>query len=267
VYEPHSISNTRARSEEEKLTHGHSIVTGGHNLYGIPIGMMMLDGRFPRIPGDAGNATTWPFPVLFRVVRGASPDSVVRHLAPDAWLQPFIEAAQELEAAGVGAVTTNCGFLVLFQPELQHAVTIPMLTSSLLQVPWIASLLPPGRSVGVLTIEARSLTPDHLRAAGIRDDMPVVISGLEDFGGYFTQHVLGNQVELDVARCEAEHVDAARAMVEHHPDLGAIVLECTNMPPYAHAIRQVTGLPVFDITTLVRWAVTGIQRQPFVGSM
>ena len=244
-----------------------SITTGGRNLYGIPIGVLMLDGHFPRVPGDAGNATTWPFPVLFRVVRGASPDAVVRRVDQGRWLQHFLDAARELEAAGIRAITTNCGFLVLFQRELQQQVKVPMLTSSLLQVPWLAALLPPDRKIGVLTIEARSLTSHHLQAAGIRDDMPVVIRGLEDSGGYFTQHVLGNKLELDVARCETEHVDAARVMQQEHPDIGAIVLECTNMPPYAHAIHQATGVPVYDITTLVRWAVTGIQRQPFVGSM
>ena len=50
------------------------IARGGKSIYGAPLGILMLEARFPRIPGDMGNGATWPFPVLFRVVRGASPE-------------------------------------------------------------------------------------------------------------------------------------------------------------------------------------------------
>ncbi len=240
---------------------------GGRPLYGVPVGMLVLDARFPRVPGDNGNGSTWPFPVLFRVVQGADPDVVVRHLDPTKWLQPFVDAAQELEQAGVGLITTGCGFLVLFQSFLQKQLSIPILTSSLLQVPWLAGMLPPGRTVGIMTIEKRSLTEAHLRAAGIPPELPVAIQGLEETGGYFTEQVLGNHLELDVERAAREHEQAARQLVELHPEVGAIVLECTNMPPYAHRIRAVTGRPVYDLTTMVRWACSGLLRQPFQGYM
>ena len=53
------------------------IARGGKTLYGAPLGILMLEANFPRIPGDMGNGTTWPFPVLYRVVSGASPEKVV----------------------------------------------------------------------------------------------------------------------------------------------------------------------------------------------
>src|SRR3712207_5024793 len=115
------------------------------------MGILMLDARFPRIPGDMGNATTWPFPVLYRVVRGASPERVVLDGARDL-LPNFIAAAQDLVALGAEAITTNCGFLSLFQRELQEAVGVPVATSSLLQVPWVQATLPPGRRAGILTV-------------------------------------------------------------------------------------------------------------------
>src|SRR3982751_2456993 len=90
------------------------IARGGKAIYGAPLGILMLDARFPRIPGDMGNAETWPFPVLYRVVPGATPKHVVlessRGLLPD-----FLAAASELVALGAEAITTNCGFLSLFQ--------------------------------------------------------------------------------------------------------------------------------------------------------
>ncbi|MGH7921080.1 MAG: aspartate/glutamate racemase family protein, partial [Candidatus Dormibacteraceae bacterium] len=166
----------------------------------------------------------------------------------------------ELERAGVGAITTSCGFLVLYQRQIQEALRIPFLSSSLLQVPWVASTLPPGRRVGVLTIEHASLTADHLAAAGIPAELGVAVLGMDEVPGrYFVDVVLGDRLELDVARARAEHVAAAKTLRERHPDLGAIVLECTNMPPYREAVRQATGLPVFDLTTLIGWAVASIQ--------
>ncbi len=237
------------------------LVPGGKNIYGVPVGILMLQTRFPRIPGDVGNASTWPFPVMYRVVTNASPHAVVRELTGDEWLEPFVTAALELEQTGVELITTGCGFLVLFQHELQRSLRVPVLTSSLLQVPWISSLLPPDRSIGILTIEARSLTERHLRAAGIADDRRLTVLGMEEAGGYFTTQLLEDQPELDVTRCRDEHIRAAQLLIERDRSLGAIVLECTNMPPYADLIREVTGLPVYDLTTLVQWAMMGFQTQ------
>src|ERR1043165_1563272 len=90
---------------------------GGKAIYGAALGILMLEARFPRIPGDMGNAGTWPFPVLYRVVRGASPELVVRRRA-EGLLERFLDAAQELVALGADGITTNCGFLSLFQAEL-----------------------------------------------------------------------------------------------------------------------------------------------------
>src|SRR3954463_16736537 len=129
------------------------IARGGKAVYGAALGILMLDARFPRIPGDMGNAETWPFPVLYRVVRGATPERVV--LEGAAGLLPhFLEAAAELVALGAEAITTNCGFLSLFQRELAAHVAVPVATSALMQVPWVQATLPPGRRVGVVTVSA-----------------------------------------------------------------------------------------------------------------
>lgn len=238
-----------------------SLAVGGRNVYGVPVGILMLESRFPRIVGDAGNAETWPFPVLYKVVRDASPSKVVRRLDVETMLPAFLDAAQELERAGVQLITTNCGFLVLMQAELQRELGVPFLSSSLLQVPWVAPTLPPGRKVGLLTIERASLTDEHLRAAGIPPELPLAVRGLEEFGGHFTEHILGDHPDLDVDRCRTEHELAAAALLEDDPDIGAIVLECTNMPPYADAIRRATQLPVYDLTTLLAWSVTAVRQQ------
>jgi Asp/Glu/hydantoin racemase len=224
-------------------------VTGGKSIYGASVGILMLDARFPRIPGDMGNATTWPFPVHYKVVRSATPDRVVRKGA-DGLLDNFIEAAKELVADGVDGVTTNCGFLSLFQEELAQAVGVPVATSSLMQVAMVNRLLPRGKRAGILTVSASTLTPLHLEKAGVPAGTPI---GTTEGGREFTRVLLGNEMELDVDAARQDNVEAAAALVAANPDLGAVVLECTNMIPYAADIRAKTGLPVFSIETFVRW--------------
>jgi len=150
----------------------------------------------------------------------------------------------------VGAITTNCGFLVKFQREIAASVRVPVFTSSLLLVPLVHRLLPPGRRVGIMAVNAGTLTAEHLAGAGIGGDIPIAVAGMET-EKEFTRVLLGNELVLDVDVAREEHVRVARRLVAEHGDIGAVVLECTNMPPYTADIQRETGLPVFDIVSLV----------------
>ena len=231
-------------------------VRGGFNQYGFTVGILMLDTRFPRVAGDMGNAGTFPFPVRYHRVTGADPDLVVRRGAAGL-LDRFVDGARQLEREGVGAITTNCGFLVKFQRELAACVRVPVFTSSLLMVPLVYRLLPPGQRVGVMTVNAPSLGPEHLAGAGIGPDVAIAVAGLET-EKEFTRVLLGDEMELDVELAREEHVRVARKLVADHPDIGAIVLECTNMPPYTADVQRATGRPVFDIVSLVRFVHDGL---------
>lgn len=237
-----------------------SIATGGKAVYGAPLGILMLEARFPRIPGDMGNATTWPFPVLYKVVRGATPEKVVLNNAAGL-LPAFLDAAAELVDLGAEAITTNCGFLALFQRELAAHVRVPVATSSLIQVPWVAATLPPGKRVGVVTVSAGSLTPRHLEAAGVPLDTPIV--GTEGGQEFFRVLIKAEKTDMDVDLARRDILDAGRALVARHPEIGAIVLECTNMPPYAAALRDAVNLPVYDIVSLIGWFHAGLRPQAF----
>src|SRR5690242_17151057 len=236
------------------------IAKGGKALYGAPLGILMLEARFPRIPGDMGNAVTWPFPVLYRVVKGATPERVVLNAAAGL-LDDFRAAAVELVDQGAEAITTNCGFLSLFQAELAAHVNVPVATSSLIQVPWVQATLPPGKRVGIITVSAASLTPRHLAAAGVPLDTPFV--GTEDGREFFRVLIRGEKQDMDVDLAAADILDAGRELVSRHPDVGAIVLECTNMPPYAAALRETLGQPVFDIYSLICWFHAGLRPREF----
>jgi Asp/Glu/hydantoin racemase len=237
-----------------------SVVAGGKSIYGAPLGILMLEARFPRIPGDMGNGLTWPFPVLLRVVRGASPERVVLEGARGL-LDAFVAAAEDLIDLGAEAITTNCGFLSLFQAEMAARLSVPVATSSLMQVPMVQATLPPGRRVGIVTVSAASLTPAHLDAAGVPRDTPV--AGTEGGREFFRVLIRGEKQELDVALAAADIIEAGRDLVARRPEVGAIVLECTNMPPYAHALRAALGLPVYDIYSFITWFHAGLRPRDF----
>ena len=214
---------------------GHfRVAYGGKSLYGATVGILMLETRFPRIPGDMGNALTWPFPVLYKVVPGASPRRVVFDQA-EGLLDAFLAAAAELVRLGADGITTTCGFLSLYQHEIAAHVGVPVAASSLMQIPLIERVLPPGRRVGILTISAASLTREHLAAAGADPDTPVV--GTEG-GSEFTRAILNDEERLDAAAAERDILDAGEALVADHPETGAVLLECTNMVPYARALSE-----------------------------
>ncbi len=234
-------------------------VEGGKSVYGAAIGILMLEARFPRIPGDMGNATSWPFPVLYKVVRNASPDRVVRNNA-EGLLDGFIAAARELVADGADGITTNCGFLSLFQNEIADAVQVPVAASSLMQVQMVNRLLPAGKKAGVLTISASTLTPEHLKAANVPDGTPI---GTTEGGREFTRVILENELELDVELARRDNIEAAISLVSNNPEIGAIVLECTNMTPYAADIRAATNLPVFSMGSFVTWFQSSLQPPPY----
>ena len=212
------------------------------------LGIVMLDTRFPRPPGDIGAPGTFGVPVDFHVVRGIWPEKVVQSAAglrAGRVVPSFVSVMRLLERRGARAITTSCGFLVLLQKELQASVKVPVITSSLMQLP---SLLAHEKQVGVLTISAASLGKEHLRAAGVPRERlgDVLIQGVNPKGEFATR-ILGNQQELDLAKAAQDVVDAAVSLIRRAPALRSVVLECTNMPPYSTGIEQATGLKTISL--------------------
>ena len=246
-------------ARHDTTTHRHA---AARRIYGAPLGILMLEARFPRIPGDMGNAATWPFPVLYRVVQGASPERVVLNGAagllrrfPRRGRGPGRRRAPRRSPPT--AASCRCS-----SASWRRMCGVPVATSALLQVPWVQATLPPGKRVGVITVSAQSLTPRHLEAAGVPLDTPFV--GTEGGREFFRVLILGEKQDMDVGAGRSRTSwTPAGALVARHPDIGAIVLECTNMPPYAHALREVLGLPVYDIYSLITWLHAGLRPRDF----
>lgn len=212
------------------------------------LGILMLDTRFPRIPGDVGNPDTWDFPVEYAVIRGATPQAIVCD-DTDAFTSAFIQEGRRLVARGCTGIATTCGFLALIRPRLAASLSVPVAASALEQAAQIKALLAPDRHVSVLTISKQSLSTAHLEAAGVPGDTYVV--GVEETG--FARSILGNAQRLNVEAARLEMTQAAQRVLAEAPNTGAILLECTNMVPYAPQISAATGLPVYSIYTYLNW--------------
>ena len=227
-----------------------------------PLGILMLATAFPRLKGDVGCAQTFAFPVRYAVPSDATVEAVV-HRQDDALLAQFVAAGHALVAQGCCAITSTCGFLARWQPQLAQALPVPVATSALQMTHAAQRLLPPHGRAGIVTYSAAALDADTLAGAGVPPETP--IEGLAP-DSYFARSIRFGAATLDRARMAADVVLAARRLVAAHPLVGAIVLECANMPPYADDVADATGMPVFDAAQLANAlhanAVSGNFRSP-----
>lgn len=225
------------------------------------IGVLFLETTYTKIEGHIRNPATFGFPVRYQVVRGATPDRLVRRADPSL-LEPFIAAARELQADGVAAITSGCGFLVLFQRELADAVDVPLYASSLIQLPMVHRMLRSDQAVGVIAASADALTSAHLAAVGA-EQVPVLVAGLAGCREFREVILDGRRPDLDVDRLRDEVLAEAKRLTAEHPELGAIVIECTDLVPFASDVQYVTGVPVFDIVTLTSMVHQSLVRLPY----
>ncbi|MFA1821515.1 aspartate/glutamate racemase family protein [Virgibacillus oceani] len=212
------------------------------------IGILMLDTQIHRPVGDIGNKDTFSFPVVYKIVKNASIARVVK--AGDANLiEPFVQAAKELQEEGIHAITTSCGFLALYQKEIQQQLAVPFFSSSLLQIP-LASIAA-GGPVGIITASKSHLTAAHLKGVDALD-YQTIIQGMDEMPAFYGA-IIKEEIDVNEKDMAEEMKQVTAELIATHPALKAIILECTNLPPYKHALREVTDLPIFDITTLVNY--------------
>ncbi|WP_026513903.1 aspartate/glutamate racemase family protein [Butyrivibrio sp. LB2008] len=227
-----------------------NIVKGGKTFYGYEVGIIMLDTKFPRIQGDIGNALSFGYPVLFEKVVDWKPSKVVLDLSKKD-IEPFIDAAKRLERAGCKIISTSCGFLSLFQKEIADSVDVSVFTSALIMAPMIKQTISSDKKVCILTANKKTLSNEHLFSVGInRNDY--IIYGLEE-EKTFTNFTVQNWDEVDVDECRNDLLKVTRRAISDN-NIGAILLECTNMPPFANDIKRISGLPVYDIISLLGFA-------------
>ncbi|KAK4892960.1 hypothetical protein LTR27_008688 [Elasticomyces elasticus] len=227
-----------------------------------PLGLLISEINIFRAPGDVNNYRTFDFPMIQEMAKDSL---LVRLVSSKAYDQDFIDnfvaAGQELVARGAVGIITSCGFLVLAQKELSRRLSVPVAASSLLQIPSIRTIMPPEQAIGILTFDGSRLNETHLKAIGIHDMSQIYITGPPQDGEM--KKYIRDGAPYDFPVLETEVVNAALAHIKRHPDIGVLVLECTQFPPFAHGVQQATGLPVYDVYTLGRWLYSAIVRTPF----
>jgi hypothetical protein len=125
----------------------------------------------------------------------------------------------------------------------------------------VQATLPPGKRVGLVTVSGSTLSPAHLEGAGVPLDTPLV--GTENGKEFFRVLIKAEKDDMDVCQAQRDVVEAGKELVARHPEVGAIVLECTNMPPYAAALQVEVGLPVYDIYSMITWFHAGLRPRVF----
>jgi hypothetical protein len=239
------------------------LASGAQMRRDVTIGVLCLETSFTKIPGHIRNPATFDFPVRYEVVAGATPERLVSQADPRL-LDPFIRAARELEAQGVAAITGACGFLVLFQRQLAGSVAVPLYSSSLIQLPMVYRMLRPDQKVGLLVASKPSLTRRHLAAIG-GESVPVCIAGMAAQPEFREVMLEGRRTELDTGRLQREVLSEVDQLARDNPGMGALIIECTDLVPFARAIQARAGVPVFDIVTLTQMVHRSLTRQPFSG--
>jgi len=223
------------------------------------LGILLLDTTFPRIPGDVGNEHSYPFPVRIKTVRGATVQRAV-YEADLTLRELFIQAAKELAAEGVAAITSSCGFLSPLQKDVAAAVNVPVFLSSLMQVQIAYTMTQ--RRVAILSANAQSLTAFVLESAGIMPDIPIAPIGLEDVRA-FREPILKNGTTLNREQIQEAILKRVNDMLQTDPEIGSFVFECHNLAPYAQAVQEATGKPVFDIIDFATWVYHNVKKQAY----
>ena len=233
----------------------------GQVIAGNAIGILVLDLWYPYLPGNVANASTFNFPVLYKILKGSTGPQILR--AEPALLDLIVEGGRELEKQGARAIIGACGYFGNYQKEAAAILDVPVFLSSVLQIPIIRRGLKPNQKVGVICGDADALTSKLLSQCGVDDLSDIVIAGAQDLPEF--QNIEQSTGHFNSYKLEQQLVNLARQLVSNNPDIGAILLECSDMPPYAWAIQNAVRLPVFDFITLINWVYDAVVRRPFAG--
>jgi hypothetical protein len=242
-----------------------------HFAYGMGLGIMLLDEVYPGFPGDVRNASAYRFPIQFELVEGVDIQRLVLSADKTPCLAPILAAAQRLERIGCRAIAAECGYFSLFQQQVAGSVDIPVFMSSLLQVPMAQAVVGHQNKVGILCATRRDLTRAHLTAVGIDPDSNIAIAGAEDDYACPEFSNLWDPDKRPAVPCssydkaQADFIDVCRDFKRRHPDMKAMVFECTGYQPFARAVQREIDMPIFSWSTLLEYAYSVVVHRDFYG--
>ncbi|MFD1606984.1 aspartate/glutamate racemase family protein [Oceanobacillus luteolus] len=241
-----------------------SVVTQkkGQYISGYSVGILYIDNCwYPVIPGNVANLSTYNFPVRLKRVQNTETMKILN--GDSEMLEHVIKAARELEEEGARAISSACGFFGNYQKEVAEAVNIPVYLSSVIQIPWILTGLKSNEKVGILTAYDKGMTSNLFDSCGINDSSRCVTYDMSAYPEFSV--IIENKGTFDNEVVKKEAIDAATKLVDTNPEIGAILLECSDLPPYASDIQRAVGLPVFDFITLINWVHFSTSQKPYHG--
>lgn len=246
------------------------IITGGHPYQGYSTGILKLDERcYPMTSGDVGNATSYPFPVLIREVKGLlnnpSPPITTPDGAYTEYVQLCINEAIQLEKDGVRCIAMCCGFLSLIQQVTAAHVNIPVMASPLMMIPIVHQMIRPEQSIVVVTASARLLTNEFFTAVGADLNDRINLVGLDDSKSFNSMCMGGKTLSFEYNDLREDIINLIENAQKKNPNIGAILLECSSLPPFANDVREATGLPVFDFIACVKWMHNAVVPEKYSG--
>ena len=230
---------------------------------GYSVGIVYIEHvNYPMMPGNVVNAYTYDFPVRMKAVPNLTNTRLFE--ADPTIANDIIQAAKDMvEQEGIRAICSACGFFGNFHKKVAEALDVPVALSSLVQIPLIQAMIKPSQKIGILTANAKAMTEELFDNCGITCAENLIVqdtlqsknfSAVVDMRGYF-----------DNGEARKEVIEAAKELVEKDDQISAILLECSDMPPYAAAIQAETQLPVFDFITLIKWMHHATTQYPYAG--
>ncbi|HPJ26831.1 MAG TPA: aspartate/glutamate racemase family protein [Synergistaceae bacterium] len=243
--------------------HQYFSVPKGQVVSGFSVGILLLDNWYPAIPGNVANGTTYTFPVRHRMVEGATWERI--NCGDPMLTEEIIGVAKSLQCEGCRVICGACGYFGHFHRAVVEALEVPVFLSSLVQVPLIKATMRTDRKVGIICADATALTGGIWESCGV-DPKSCVVAGMPK-GGEFDRGILHDQGHFDSGRICEELVDTAGALLSEHPEVGALLLECSDLPPYAAELQRIVGLPVYDYITMIKFAHSAVCQKPYEGFM
>jgi Asp/Glu/hydantoin racemase len=238
----------------------------GRNVAGAAIGVLQFPANIPMMPGNIGNASTFNFPVIYHQVNGIDIWALVEGRSSEEDLAKIMTGAKALEAQGVRAIVANCGYWANYQKEIAAVVDVPFVSSSLVQIPWLLNILKPSKKVLVLTLNVELMEKvPALKSVGVQDRSRLVIVSGDSSDEY--KRVAAEEGAFNPQKFEREVVQIVKKALKDHPEVGAILLECTELTSFAWAVQEATGLPVFDSITPIKWMYSGVVQRPYYGHL
>lgn len=218
------------------------VIQSGYPFYGQEIGVLVFNGGSPRIPGDAGHALTFSYPVCYELVNGSFMDLVDG--SPEIRSE-ILRAASCLRQRGIRGIVADCGLMSRYQKDVAASVGLPFVGASLCQIPMVWQIIGQQGVIGIITGHSKLLKEAHLQGYGWQKEIALAIEGMEN-QPHFSEIVIHGGHNLNASKIEAETVAAAQNLKERTKELKAIILECSNLATYSKAVSEAARLPVFD---------------------